>query len=95
MTEPSEPLDQTAAAAIDRLNRKLIALSHDPDNTAEMERTAKALTATIRSLEQADAFLSQQPGRIRAGQLLSDAEVDAVLDRMQRMVDNGLLEPRR
>ena len=86
---------QSAAAAIDRLNRKLIALTHDPDNTAEMERTAKALTATIRSLEQADAYLANQPGRVRAGELLSDDEVDAVLARMQRMVDNGMLEPRK
>ena len=101
MTSPDSPSDPgitdgDTRRAIDRLNRELLALSMTDGelDTAQMERTAKALSATLRSLEQLDAYRAAQPDVVRAGELLSDAEVDDLLARMQRMVDNGVLDAR-
>ena len=95
MTRPDTPPDPTRA--IERISRELLQLSTAEGelDTVQMEKTAKALTATLRSLEQLDSYRAAQPGRVRAGELLSDEELDDLLARMQRMVDNGVLDARK
>ena len=83
-----------AARAIARLNTQLLALA-DADGdvpAAEIERTAKAITSLIRSVEQAEGFLASRTVDPVVGERLSPERERALLRRVKALVDQGLLD---
>ena len=89
MTQPATP----AARAIRRLNAQLLALADTPGDicAAEIERTAKAITTLIRSVEQAEGFLAARAAEPAVGDRLSAAREASLRQRLQSMLDQGLL----
>ena len=95
MTDASPPKspETPAARAIAKLNRQLLALADTEDTvpTVEIERTAKAITSLIRSVEHAQGFLAAQGGAEVAGARLSPERHRQLMLRIRQAVEEGLL----
>ena len=83
-----------AARAIAKLNRQLLALADTEDTVpaVEIERTAKAITSLIRSVEQAEGFLAARGRTRRPGDRLSDEDHRQLMIRIRNAVERGLLD---
>lgn len=88
---PSQPVDFNALIA--QLQDKLLALGRDIDTlpAADIEKTAKAISTLIGSVEKAEAYL-QASGRVRPQDGLSKPSRLALLRKIKRMVENGVLD---
>lgn len=86
----AEPYD--SATLIRQLQDKLLALGRDVDTlpSIEIEKTAKAISTLIGSVEKADAYL-QASGTVRPSDGLSEPSRLDLLRKIKRMVENGVL----
>ncbi|GHA99140.1 hypothetical protein GCM10009069_22660 [Algimonas arctica] len=86
----ADPRD--SAALIRQLQDKLLALGEDVDTLApaDIEKTAKAISTLIGSVEKADAYL-QASGAVKPSDGLSEPSRLDLLRKIKRMVDNGVL----
>ena len=88
------PTEHTAPAAraIARLNAQLLSLAEgeDPPDPATIERTARAITSLIRSVEQAQDFLGAHDAE-RPGFRLSEAARTDLLRRIRIAAGRGLI----
>lgn len=89
--DPSQRGD--GGVLIAQLQDKLLALGRDIDTlpAADIEKTAKAISTLIGSVEKADAYL-QASGRVRPQDGLSKPSRLALLRKIKRMVENGVLD---
>lgn len=80
-------------ALIAQLQDKLLALGRDINTlpAADIEKTAKAISTLIGSVEKAEAYL-QASGRVRPQDGLSEPSRLALLRKIKRMVENGVLD---
>ena len=88
---PPGPVDGSALIA--QLQDKLLALGRDIDTlpAADIEKTAKAITTLIGSVEKAEAYL-QASGRGMPHDGLTKPSRLALLRKIKRMVENGALD---
>jgi tellurite resistance protein len=88
---PSRPVDGSALIA--QLQDKLLALGRDIDTlpAADIEKTAKAITTLIGSVEKAEAYL-QASDRVVPSDGLTKPSRLALLRKIKRMVENGALD---
>lgn len=79
---------------IRQLQSRLLSLSDDEANVSvvEIERTAKAITQLITSIERADNFLRTRTETARPGFRLEGEARQRFLRRVKRFVDNGGLD---
>ena len=94
MTQTSISDTSPAARAIGRLNAQLLALAEREDDipAAEIERTAKAIAALIRSVEQAEGFLAERGAVERPGDRLSPDAERALHAKLKTALERGLLD---
>jgi hypothetical protein len=88
------PLDvYDSATLIRQLQDKLLALGHDIDTLppADIEKTAKAISTLIASVEKVDAYL-QASGQEGPKDGLSEPSRLDLLRKIKRMVENGALD---
>lgn len=97
-----KPLPQNNALAaetrdsttlIRQLQDKLLSLGQDVDTlpAIEIEKTAKAISTLIASVEKTEAYL-QANGQVRSGDGLSEPSRLDLLRKIKRMVANGVLD---
>jgi hypothetical protein len=91
-TDVSAADPHDSAALIRQLQDKLLALGEDVDTLppADIEKTAKAISTLISSVEKADAYL-QASGAVKPRDGLSEPSRLDLLRKIKRMVDNGVL----
>lgn len=79
---------------IRRLQSRLLSLSEDEDtvSAAEIERTAKAITQLITSIERAESFLQSRTETTRAGFRLEGEARQRFLRRVRCFVERGGLD---
>ena len=90
MKDPKRP----AARAVEKLNQHLVSLAETEGDisAAEIERTAKAISLLIRTVEQAEDFLATQDQTERVGDRLSPERHRQLMIRIRNAVDRGLLD---
>ena len=91
MTDPQSKPDSSRALIV-QLQHKLISLGRDVGDLPpkDIEAAAKSINALIGSLEKAETYLSRhRPPPVGAG--LSKASRRDLLQKIKRMVENGIL----
>jgi uncharacterized membrane protein len=86
--------DRPAARAIKKLNARLLALAESEEDISavDIERTAKAISLLIRTIEQSEDFLSTQDEDGRVGDRLSPERHRQLMIRIRNAVERGLLD---
>lgn len=92
-SKTSLPHSNTPAELVLQLQSKLLALGQEVDSLppAEIEKTAKAISTLITSVERADVYL-QTSVRAAPGDSLSEPSRLDLLRKIKRMVANGVLD---
>lgn len=93
-SDPKHAQPVTANDLIRALQARLLALGDTQDalSVSEIERTAKAITQMITSLERAEGFLRDRTGVPQPGDRLEGDARQAFLRKLKRLVATGILD---